>query len=67
MNWKERQIARFQQDENLLQLQRLSNGQTCRYQIRLNRKRKFTSISEYQARKYFATITTNMILQLKIC
>lgn len=37
-----------------------------KYQIRINRKRVYTTGFEYDARKYFATVVQNDILQLKI-
>lgn len=40
---------------------------TPRYQIRENRKVVKTTLNLYQARKIFAQMVTNIVLQLKIC
>lgn len=66
--YKEKQILKYQDETNKLELIRLTtpSGGTIKYQIRHNRKRLETTISEYQARRYFAQMTQNIVLQLKI-
>lgn len=72
--YKEKQICKYQDNENKLELLRLSklenrngiNYLITHFQVRHNRKRIDTSISEYAMRKLFATMAQNIVLQLKI-
>lgn len=76
--YKEQKIASFQQGKDKLQLLKLTevleipgdceepDYVDVRYQVRLNRKRIDTSLSEYTMRKLFAMYVQNIILQLKI-
>lgn len=66
--YKEKQILKYQDETNKVVLIRLATptGGIIRYQIRHNRRRIETTISEYQARRYFAQMVQNIVLQLKI-
>lgn len=70
MQIKERKICSLTQKGTSLQLLEIIilDGMNSRskYQVRLNRKRISTSISEYNERKVFATYAQNIVLQLKI-
>ena len=72
--FKEKQIAKYQDENYKIELVRLAkvelkngiNSMVIRYQVRMNRKRIQTSISEYTMRKLFAIYVQNIVLQLKI-
>lgn len=76
MEFKETKIATYTGERTRVQLLKLTNtfidlendytDTVIKYQIRINRKRVYTTGFEYDARKYFATIVQNDILQLKI-
>lgn len=77
MQIKEEKICSFTQNGYRLQLIQMStriytiDGKfsytSPKYQIRENRKVIKTTIHIYQARKIFAQMVTNIVLQLKIC
>lgn len=74
MEYSEQKLATFTEGKTRIQLLKLTNNDQLienrffyiKYQIRINRKRIYTTEFENDARKCFATLINNNVLQLKI-
>lgn len=76
MEFKETKIATYTEGNTRVQLLKITshtkfepgyiNSIIVKYQIRMNRKRVYTTGFEYDARKYFANIVQYETLRLKI-
>ena len=65
--YNEETLAKLKHGKDDLKLLKVTDGWgRIRYTVRLNRKVQDSNVFEYPMRKLFASIATNIILQLKI-
>lgn len=63
---KEQYLAKCQQGSDKIHLMKITEKQSIKYQVWLNRKRVYKDTDELKARRAFVQFTQNLILQLKI-
>ena len=65
--YNEQNIETYSKKGTRINLLKVTNkDQKVKYQVRLNRRVKYTNTFEWEARKHFAIYVQNSILQLKI-